>query len=189
MSHPSALWTDDRVDMLRRMWAAGASAAQIAVALDCGLSRSAVIGKAARLKLERRVSVVHRAGRPKVAPPELTRSVRKIETKVGVVLSDARPPKEPAARSILQTMSPLPTSSPVEQPPAGKPVKLAQLDAAFRKCRWIVHRDPARVGRDLYCGAPTVPGRSWCGHHNDLVCDRSSLRRSERSAVHARAAE
>lgn len=195
MTDASAQWTDDRVAQLRRLWTAGASAAQIAVALNCGLSRNAVIGKARRLKLEARLSVVHRAGRPKVAPPELTRSVRKLEARLGKIGStDALKPKtRPATpKAVVPMARPQPAlpAAPVVAPgPLGRPLTLAQLDSAFRKCRWIVHRDPVRAGGDLYCGAPTLPGRSWCCHHNDLACDRSALRHPARSAVHARAAE
>ena len=195
MTEPSATWTDDRIAMLRRLWAAGASAAQIAVALDCGLSRSAVLGKAHRLKLERRMSIVHRAVEPKVAP----RNVKVPERKFNAGPRGQGPTKGPNVQPLPAQSTPVvevarqlpaPASLPFDTPSEpSRPVRLAQLDAAFRKCRWIVHRDPARVGRDLYCGAPTVPGRSWCRHHNELACDRSSPRRSERSAMHARAAE
>jgi len=45
-------WTDSsRVEELRRLWAAGMSAAKIAIEIGCGLTASAVIGKASRLKL------------------------------------------------------------------------------------------------------------------------------------------
>lgn len=43
-------WTDDRVATLRRLWAAGETAAAIAVRLG-GISRSAVMGKVFRLRL------------------------------------------------------------------------------------------------------------------------------------------
>ena len=41
-------WTDERVAMLRELWAKGLSASQIAVQLG-GVTRNAVIGKAHRL--------------------------------------------------------------------------------------------------------------------------------------------
>ncbi len=44
-------WTADRVDLLRRLWSAGETAAAIADRLG-GMSRSAVLGKVFRLRLD-----------------------------------------------------------------------------------------------------------------------------------------
>ncbi|MEZ5810199.1 MAG: GcrA family cell cycle regulator [Rhizobiaceae bacterium] len=46
-------WTDERVEMLKTLWAEGLSASQIAAQLG-GVSRNAVIGKVHRLKLSSR---------------------------------------------------------------------------------------------------------------------------------------
>ena len=43
-------WTDERVEKLKKLWAEGLSASQIAAQLG-GVSRNAVIGKVHRLKL------------------------------------------------------------------------------------------------------------------------------------------
>lgn len=50
-------WTEERIERLKKMWAAGATASQIAEDLG-GVSRNAVIGKAHRLGLEQRPSPV-----------------------------------------------------------------------------------------------------------------------------------
>ena len=50
-------WTDERIERLKKMWAKGATASQIADELG-GVSRNAVIGKAHRLGLEQRPSPV-----------------------------------------------------------------------------------------------------------------------------------
>ena len=50
-------WTEERMDRLKKMWADGATASQIADELG-GVSRNAVIGKAHRLGLEQRPSPV-----------------------------------------------------------------------------------------------------------------------------------
>jgi GcrA cell cycle regulator len=50
-------WTEERIDRLKKMWADGATASQIADELG-GVSRNAVIGKAHRLGLEQRPSPV-----------------------------------------------------------------------------------------------------------------------------------
>ena len=58
-------WTEERIERLKKMWADGATASQIADELG-GVSRNAVIGKAHRLGLEQRPSPV-KAGEEKEA--------------------------------------------------------------------------------------------------------------------------
>ena len=48
-------WTDDRVEILKKLWVEGQSASQIAKELG-GVTRNAVIGKVHRLGLENRAT-------------------------------------------------------------------------------------------------------------------------------------
>ena len=48
-------WTDDRVELLKKLWTEGLSASQIAGRLGAGVTRNAVIGKVHRLNLSGRV--------------------------------------------------------------------------------------------------------------------------------------
>lgn len=57
-------WTDERVELLKKLWADGLSASQIAAQLG-GVSRNAVIGKVHRLKLSGRTKSAS-SGTPKV---------------------------------------------------------------------------------------------------------------------------
>src|SRR5579885_266680 len=60
-------WTDERVELLKKLWADGLSASQIAVELG-GITRNAVIGKVHRLGLSGRAkSVSAAAPRPRKA--------------------------------------------------------------------------------------------------------------------------
>src|SRR5690606_36459892 len=59
-------WTDERVELLRKMWAEGLSASQIAAQLG-GVSRNAMIGKVHRLKLSARGRAAAAPARPKKA--------------------------------------------------------------------------------------------------------------------------
>ena len=52
-------WTEQRIEMLRRLWGQGQTASQIAAALG-GVTRNAVIGKAHRLGLTGRPSPIKR---------------------------------------------------------------------------------------------------------------------------------
>lgn len=51
-------WTDDRIELLRRLWLQGQTASQIAEQLGAGVTRNAVIGKAHRLGLSGRPTPV-----------------------------------------------------------------------------------------------------------------------------------
>lgn len=59
-------WTDERIELLKRLWEKGLSASQIAEELGEGVTRNAVIGKAHRLGLKSRPSPV-KADAPKKA--------------------------------------------------------------------------------------------------------------------------
>jgi len=61
-------WTEERIERLKKMWADGATASQIADELG-GVSRNAVIGKAHRLGLEQRPSPVKPGEEKEVKKP------------------------------------------------------------------------------------------------------------------------
>ena len=71
-------WTDERVEQLKKLWADGLSASQIAAELG-GITRNAVIGKVHRLGLSGRAKAPSSAGpRPRKtrAPSHVFRSIR-----------------------------------------------------------------------------------------------------------------
>jgi GcrA cell cycle regulator len=91
-------WTDERIEMLRKMWEGGQTASQIAEALG-GVSRNAVIGKAHRLGLQSRPSPV--------VPKEVE---VKAEPEPAVVAAPALPESSPPAPT------PPPSPAPVAEP-------------------------------------------------------------------------
>lgn len=60
-------WTDERVELLKKLWMDGLSASQIAGELGEGVTRNAVIGKVHRLKLSTRAKPATSAPRPRAA--------------------------------------------------------------------------------------------------------------------------
>ncbi len=60
-------WTDERVELLRKLWSEGLSASQIAAQLG-SVTRNAVIGKVHRLKLTGRAKPASSAPRARTAP-------------------------------------------------------------------------------------------------------------------------
>jgi GcrA cell cycle regulator len=59
-------WTDERVELLRKLWSDGLSASQVAAELGPGITRNAVIGKIHRLGLAERAKTTS-ALRPRAA--------------------------------------------------------------------------------------------------------------------------
>ena len=64
-------WTDDRVELLTKLWGEGKTAAEIAKELG-GVTRNAVIGKAHRLKLSNRVSPIQQNKKSTPAKAQIT---------------------------------------------------------------------------------------------------------------------
>ena len=58
-------WTDERVELLRKLWLEGLSASQIASELSNGITRNAVIGKVHRLGLSGRAKAPSQAALPR----------------------------------------------------------------------------------------------------------------------------
>src|SRR4249920_3085398 len=61
-------WTDESVELLKKLWADGLSASQIASQLG-GVTRNAVIGKVHRLNLSGRAKPASSPARPRKARP------------------------------------------------------------------------------------------------------------------------
>lgn len=88
-------WTDERIELLKKLWADGYIAHFIAIQLGGGITKNAVVGKALRLGLEKRKpgSVTqHTPGRP---TPYTPRPVRESDTAwhpfLGIALVDLEP--------------------------------------------------------------------------------------------------
>jgi len=90
-------WTDERVELLTKLWGEGKTAAEIAKELG-GVTRNAVIGKAHRLKLSNRVSPIQQNKKPasvktQSAPPIPERKIQKAaaqDNRQGVPLIDLK---------------------------------------------------------------------------------------------------
>jgi GcrA cell cycle regulator len=83
-------WTDERVDLLKKMWSEGQSASQIAKELG-GVTRNAVIGKVHRLGLSNRTTGAPGAG---VAAKPGAEGIAETETETGIAAKphEADPP-------------------------------------------------------------------------------------------------
>jgi len=124
-------WTDERIDLLKRLWGEGQSASQIAGQLG-GVTRNAVIGKVHRLKLDSRLKSATAAEVPVVlAAPKPSRPV----------LVESVPVPEVAAPRILTPVQATPLSAPTlsTAPLTATPLAAVPPAAATAPARPTLH--------------------------------------------------
>lgn len=111
-------WTDERVETLKKMWAEGQSASQIAKELG-GVTRNAVIGKVHRLGLSNRAGGLPADEEEAAPPPPADEAQAAAEP---LRMPDPRPgaTDRPAPPASGATVTPLPLRKPIV--PAGQPL-------------------------------------------------------------------
>ncbi|AHD00207.1 MULTISPECIES: GcrA family cell cycle regulator [Leisingera] len=196
-------WTDERVELLKKMWGEGQSASQIAKELG-GVTRNAVIGKVHRLGLSNRNSGGSKAAEPKEKPAAAPASAAPKpaaapKPKPQPKTEPARPaaaqpaaadakPATPARRQIIPAGQPLPPQPSANEisPEAlakvneieKKAKKLSLMDLTERTCKWPVG-DPAT--EDFwFCGLPAQQGKPYCEAHVGVAFQPMSSRRDRR---------
>ena len=132
-------WTDERIELLKKLWSEGLSASQIATRIG-GVTRNAVIGKVHRLGLEGRT----RAGPD--APQLDERAVGARGTGLGRADS-AAVPAEPATEP--------------EHDPGTDKVTLLHLTE--QTCKWPIG-DPGTPSFH-FCGRRAELGLPYCAAH------------------------
>lgn len=186
-------WSDERVELLKKMWGEGQSASQIAKELG-GVTRNAVIGKVHRLGLSNRngggssdksdakAKTAAKATKAKAAPKAAPKPQPKTES--------AAPPPQPATRikPIIPAGQPLPPQpSTNEIDPAAlakvneiekKAKKLNLMELTERTCKWPVG-DPATPDF-WFCGLPVQAGKPYCEAHVGVAFQPMSSRRDRR---------
>ncbi|MCL4767338.1 MAG: GcrA cell cycle regulator [Hyphomicrobiaceae bacterium] len=163
-------WTDDRVEQLKRLWAEGLSASQIAGRLG-GVTRNAVIGKVHRLGLSGRATTSrmksHRV-RPRSAASVTAK--RAVRTRFGTV-------GNPALRALY-----LPDAETYVPPVEELVVPLAERKTiqmlTDSSCRWPIG-DP-QTTEFHFCNRNKVPGLPYCEAHARRAFQPPQPRRRDR---------
>ena len=194
-------WTDDRVELLKKMWGEGQSASQIAKELG-GVTRNAVIGKVHRLGLSNRTATTTASATAAAPKPEP-------KAKPAAPKADAKPkpapkPAEPAAEAEEAEAAPKPNLPARKQIiPAGQPLppqpsaneispealakvseiekkakRLSLMELTERTCKWPVG-DPA-TDDFWFCGLPVQAGKPYCEAHVGVAFQPMSSRRDRR---------
>jgi GcrA cell cycle regulator len=156
-------WTEQRIEMLRRLWGQGQTASQIAVALG-GVTRNAVIGKAHRLGLTGRPSPIKRDANGAATPKRRPIPRRAMQPQ-------PKPMMPPLQRAMPQSQD---TGATVSNPPPAPPrnYQPARAHGGTKSCSWPMG-DPKQSGFH-FCGEPSEPGRPYCANHCHQAYQRKS---------------
>ncbi len=182
-------WTDERGELLKKMWSEGQSASQIAKELG-GVTRNAVIGKVHRLGLSNRAGAQPaKPMKEKEKPVEAAAAAP--EPAMAAPAEEAAPPERPlppSRKPIIPAGQPLPPQPSANEisPEAlatvreveKKAKKLTLMELTERTCKWPVG-DPAT--EDFwFCGLPVQAGKPYCEAHVGVAFQPMSSRRDRR---------
>ncbi|MDG2341230.1 MAG: GcrA family cell cycle regulator [Paracoccaceae bacterium] len=186
-------WTDDRVELLKKMWGEGQSASQIAKELG-GVTRNAVIGKVHRLGLSNRSTTTTATEAPakpaKEKPAAKAKPVAKPKTESAEPRTMAAAPAHatPLRRQIIPAGQPLPPQPSANEISAEALAKVNEVEKTAKKlnlmeltertCKWPVG-DPATT-EFWFCGLPTQTGKPYCEAHVGVAFQPMSSRRDRR---------
>lgn len=164
-------WTDERVEILKKLWMEGLSASQIANKMG-GVTRNAVIGKVHRLGLSGRATT-SRVSRSRPRKP--------------------RVPSNPARNSVFRSagntaLKADPNYQPEVEPepavvhelniPPGERASILTLNE--NTCRWPIG-DPG--AEDFhFCGIKPSAGMPYCPYHVRIAYQPAQDRRRKRAA-------
>jgi GcrA cell cycle regulator len=155
----TAGWTEDRVNLLTKLWGDGLSASQIAKQLT-GVTRNAVIGK------------VHRLGLAGRAAPS-----RPVKTTLSAA-PKPRPVVAPVVRLVTPVERPAPVVAPVVSAPVAKQRSTTGVSVlALREgmCKWPMG-DPG--DQDFaFCGCSIKLGTPYCTDHAAIAYQPAAPRR------------
>jgi GcrA cell cycle regulator len=175
------MWTDERVELLKKLWTEGLSASQIAAQLG-NVSRNAVIGKVHRLKLSSRgrataAPVVKK--KPITATPVMQKTVtvarpaaqpqRIVTASIGATALQVQFDAEPVAHQVMR-----PANDVVV--PISRRLHLVELSE--RTCKWP-NGDPLSE-EFSFCGNDAKDSSPYCGYHARVAFQPVAERRRAR---------
>lgn len=146
-------WTEERVEELKKLWAEGHSASQIAARMG-GVTRNAVIGKVHRLGLSGRAA----PAKPKAVHPEPKEAAPVMEA-----------PQRAPLRSVLRDLPPITELG-------GSRMTVSSIGTD--QCKWPIG-DPA--SEDFhFCGQGATGGKPYCAYHSQLAFQPSTSKKERR---------
>jgi GcrA cell cycle regulator len=160
-------WTDERVDLLKRLWSEGLSASQIAGRLG-SVTRNAVIGKVHRLGLSGRATTSRmKSHRPRTRMANVKRPVKPRFAQAG----------NPAVRALYMDAEAYVAPAEEIEIPLAERKTIQTLSEC--SCRWPIG-DP-QTAEFHFCGRTKVPALPYCEVHARRAFQPVAPRRRERT--------
>ncbi|MEL4374476.1 GcrA family cell cycle regulator [Brucella cytisi] len=177
-------WTDERVELLKKLWSEGLSASQIAAQLG-GVSRNAVIGKVHRLKLSGRGKTTTAAPRSKKVNTVAAVPRPAAHHSTGVhttTMRTATVTKTVGATALQMDYAVDAVAERVVKPASDVVVpisrRLSLLQLSERTCKWPIG-DP--LNEDFhFCGHESGESSPYCSYHSRLAFQPTAERRRAR---------
>ena len=189
-------WTDDRVEILKKLWVEGQSASQIAKELG-GVTRNAVIGKVHRLWLSNRAtsSSSSKSDTKSKTSVKSMSDTKRVSNKTSTSkVTSANSPSEPRSNVTSLRRQIIPAGQPLPPQPSANEIspealarvseiekkakKISLLELTERTCKWPVG-DPA-TEEFWFCGLPSQAGKPYCEAHVGVAFQPMSQRRDRR---------
>jgi GcrA cell cycle regulator len=154
-------WTDERVEVLKKLWTDGLSASQIAAELG-GVTRNAVIGKVHRLGLSGRGQPTSTIKRQRRTHPSGIRRTRTMT--VGNL-------------ALKQNLDVFPEAElhPRRNVVVPIPKKLSIFQLTEQTCKWPIG-DPSQESFH-FCGHDSLENRPYCEYHAGVAYQAPEPRR------------
>ena len=189
-------WTDDRVEILKKLWVEGQSASQIAKELG-GVTLNAVIGKVHRLGLSNRAtsSSSSKSDTKSKTSVKSMSDTKRVSNKTSTSkVTSANSPSEPRSNVTSLRRQIIPAGQPLPPQPSANEIspealarvseiekkakKISLLELTERTCKWPVG-DPA-TEEFWFCGLPSQAGKPYCEAHVGVAFQPMSQRRDRR---------
>lgn len=152
-SQRNDLWSQERIEQLKILWARGLTCAQIGVQL--GITRNAVVGKVHRLKLGSRITA------PRISRPRKERTaslVRKTDRRKQLRALNSQHTRRKQVFGFIEVGTDLATTH------ADNPRSIFELGRF--ECRWPCEGDGYNT---VFCGGECGDGLSYCSRHASLA--------------------
>ena len=163
-------WTEERVELLKKLWQDGLSASQIAAELG-GVTRNAVIGKVHRLGLSGRGQPTSSIKRQRRAAAPVARQPRQAISVGNLALQpEVETVSEPQFRPRRDVVVPI-----------AKRLTIEMLTE--RTCKWPIG-DPGKEDFH-FCGNDSLDGVPYCEYHSGVAYQAPDPRRRVRRPGYA----
>ena len=159
-------WTDERVELLKKLWSDGLSASQIAAELG-GITRNAVIGKVHRLGLSGRAKSASSTAPRQRKTRSSSHMLRMTRASVrgNTALAHAYEIEAEATPELMENIIPIGQRRTI-------------LELTEQTCRWPIG-DPGST-EFFFCGGNSLTGLPYCAYHSRVAYQPASDRRRDK---------